>query len=328
MDKISVIVPVYNVENYLNRCLDALCNQTHKELEIILVDDGSTDESGKICDAYAKQDARVKVVHKENGGTSSARNRGLEEATGEYVGFLDSDDWPEKDMYENLLRAIKKEENALVSQMMSRDYLDTGELVKPPYKDSEETHFLPVKEYFRELMLHVGDSSFCTKLFLREFIKDYRFEQNKLNEDFELILQMLPRLSGVVTLEKVGYNIELRSGSNTRGKYNQSLYEAMLTNADKALALSEELFCDCKEEAIRFKLVQALDFLLHIPVERMRKDNDFYVKIKKWVKGEKEQIRKNPYLDAKQRRNLILLSYGPMKTIRWVHGLKMKWKNK
>jgi len=107
MDKISIIIPVYNVEPYIRKCLDSVINQTYKNLEILLIDDGSTDNSGIICDEYAKADVRIKVFHKENGGAESARNIGLKNITGQYVGFVDSDDRIEPDMYEILLDAIK-----------------------------------------------------------------------------------------------------------------------------------------------------------------------------------------------------------------------------
>jgi glycosyltransferase involved in cell wall biosynthesis len=107
MDKISVIIPVYNVEPYIRKCLDSVISQTYKNLEILLVNDGSTDNSGKICDEYAEKDKRIKVFHKENGGLSSALNVGLENFTGDYLGFVDSDDWIEPDMYETLYKAIK-----------------------------------------------------------------------------------------------------------------------------------------------------------------------------------------------------------------------------
>lgn len=97
MPKISIIVPVYNVEKYLRKCIDSILNQTFKDFELILIDDGSTDESGKICDEYNLKDNRIKVIHKENGGLSSARNAGLDIAQGEYIGFVDSDDWIESD---------------------------------------------------------------------------------------------------------------------------------------------------------------------------------------------------------------------------------------
>lgn len=103
---ISVIVPVYNVEKYLNRCVDSIINQTYTDLEIILVDDGSTDSSGSICDEYAKKDERIKVIHKENGGLSDARNTGVASATGDYVSFIDSDDYIEPDMMELLITTI------------------------------------------------------------------------------------------------------------------------------------------------------------------------------------------------------------------------------
>jgi len=106
MDKISVIIPVYNVESYLRKCLDSVLNQTYKNLEILLINDGSTDNSGSICDEYGKKDSRIRVFHKENGGASSARNVGLRELTGDYIGFVDSDDWLEPQMYEVLYKAL------------------------------------------------------------------------------------------------------------------------------------------------------------------------------------------------------------------------------
>ena len=98
-EKISVIVPVYNVEQYLERCVDSIINQTYKNLEILLVNDGSTDNSGQLCDELAKKDDRIRVIHKENGGLSDARNVGIDEAEAELIGFIDSDDYIDEDMY-------------------------------------------------------------------------------------------------------------------------------------------------------------------------------------------------------------------------------------
>lgn len=102
MSKVSIIVPVYKVENYLEQCVESIMNQTLQDIEIILVDDGSPDKCPKICDEYANKDTRIKVIHKKNGGLSSARNAGIKVATGEYIGFVDSDDYIELDMYENM----------------------------------------------------------------------------------------------------------------------------------------------------------------------------------------------------------------------------------
>ena len=110
MDLISVIIPIYNVEQYLKECLESVINQTYRNLEIILVDDGSKDKSGKICDEYKNKDERIKVVHKENGGLSDARNAGMKIATGKYIQFIDSDDFIDKDMIETLYNLIIENE--------------------------------------------------------------------------------------------------------------------------------------------------------------------------------------------------------------------------
>ncbi len=103
---ISVIIPVYNVEDYLDKCLESVVNQTYKNLEIILIDDGSTDSSGKMCDAWAKKDKRIKVIHQKNGGLSAARNTGIKVAKSDYIGFVDSDDWIHPEMYDKLFTAM------------------------------------------------------------------------------------------------------------------------------------------------------------------------------------------------------------------------------
>ena len=112
--KISVIIPVYNVEEYLDKCVTSVLNQTYKNLEIILVDDGSPDNCPKMCDEWAKKDKRIKVVHKKNGGLSDARNSGIEVCTGEYIGFVDSDDYIDKQMYKELLKRIESTNSDMV----------------------------------------------------------------------------------------------------------------------------------------------------------------------------------------------------------------------
>ena len=111
---ISVIVPVYKVEEFLPKCVASIRGQTYENLEIILVDDGSPDGCGAMCDGYAREDARIKVIHKKNGGLSDARNAGIDIARGEYIGFVDSDDWSEPEMYETLLTTALKENVKLV----------------------------------------------------------------------------------------------------------------------------------------------------------------------------------------------------------------------
>ena len=124
---ISVIVPIYNVETYLPQCLDSIIVQTWNNLEIILINDGSTDNSGHICDAYVAKDSRIKVVHKSNGGLSAARNSGLDIANGEYIGFVDSDDWIEPTMYENLFAGFSLGNNVILTNGMIYRYDGTND---------------------------------------------------------------------------------------------------------------------------------------------------------------------------------------------------------
>ena len=119
---ISIIVPVYNVESYLERCINSILNQTFKNFELILVDDGSTDKSGEICDSFAGYDKRIRVIHKKNGGLSSARNVGLDVSIGKYIGFVDSDDWIDEFMYEKLYRNMIKTKSDIVICNFSRVY--------------------------------------------------------------------------------------------------------------------------------------------------------------------------------------------------------------
>lgn len=324
--KISVVVPIYNVEQFLDRTITAIINQTYSNLEIILVDDGSKDKSGQICDDYATKDNRIVVIHKENGGSSTARNAGIERATGDYIGFLDSDDWAEPDMYENLVAGIRQYPGSRMAQIMSRDFYSDGTLAKAPLKDSGQTVLLSREDDFKELMLHTGDSSFCTKIIESSLMKKYRFLEHELNEDFELLIRMLPELDGIVTVEKPGYNIELRGGSNTRGKYNQSFYEAMMKNAKISVDTAKSDYPHLMDYAKRFYIVQASFFLLNIPIEKMTSDNEFYIRIRDEIKTKemKSQIKSNPYIEKKIRRNMMVLAYFPTKMARKIHALLVK----
>lgn len=321
-EKISIIVPVYNVEKYLDNCIRHILNQTYSNLEVILVDDGSTDSSGRICDRYAERDARVHVVHKENGGSSSARNLGLELATGDYIGFLDADDYPDENMYE-VLYGTMKSMGCTIAQVMSRDFDEQGNMIKDAYRSSGEVTYLSKDEMFRLLMLHEGDSSFCTKLIKADFAKQFRFSQNRLNEDFELVLKMLEKVEGVYSIEEAHYNILIRQGSNQRSGFKPQLYEAIIDNSDMAFEMMERRFPKLRVEAECFRFRQRLDYLLHIPVCQMTKNNIYYQKVIDEVRKGKAVWNENPFLTEKEKRNLLILSICP-KLSKRVHGLIMK----
>lgn len=324
---ISVIVPIYNVEKYLDRSVRALLNQTYQNLEIILVDDGSTDNSGKMCDEFAQADSRVRVFHKENGGSSTARNVGIRESKGKYIGFCDSDDYAEPDLYENLHKIFQAHEDAVIAQAMTSIFSEDGDLVFGPYRDSGDVNYITREEMFRMLMMHVGDSSFCTKLIRADYMKQFMFPEGELNEDFELLLRMLDGVNGIYSLEKSGYNIILRGNSNTRSVFRKVYYNAMIANSNKAYAIMEEKYPQFHDEAERFWFFQRLDYLLHIPVSAMGKDNEVCRQIIKEIKAGRKKIKANRFLAPKEKKNLLILSYMPRFSKR-CHGLIMKLKAK
>jgi len=320
--KISVVVPVYNVEKYLDNSINHIVNQTYRNLEIILVDDGSSDESGDICDRFAGVDSRIKVIHKSNGGSSSARNAGIEAATGDYIGFLDADDYADETMYEKLI-SVCEEKKCDIAEVMSRDYDETGRMIKDAYKNTGKVTFIPRDEDFKLLMLHLGDSSFCTKLIRADFCKDFRFSEKLLNEDFRLILEMLQETDGVWSIEEPHYHILIRSGSNQRSGFKKELYDAVIANSDFAYDMMENYFPQWEEEADRFRYVQRLDYLLHIPVSKMTLDNECYQKVIKEIREEKDIWSNNKYLTNKQKKNLKILSVAP-KLSKKVHKVLKK----
>lgn len=318
---ISVIVPIYNIVDYLPRCVNSIRKQTYRHLEIILVDDGSTDNSGAMAEKFALEDKRVRVFHKENGGVSSARNLGIEKARGDFIGFVDSDDYIEPEMYERLL-AVALQENLMMVQI-SRDEIDEQgnrmeDVCVPPEKPElwESDHFM------RELLLHRGDCSFCTKLTHASLLKEERFPEGELNEDFRLLVSLLTKVPAVAILPEQDYHVFYRYGSNTRTRNKDEfprVFTDIVNNADRVEAIVEKEYPQLTQEAVRFALYQRLDYLLHIPISMMKKDNLFYRQVCNYVKKHRKEIRTNPYLTKKNRQYLLLLSYAPA-FVRKVHA--------
>lgn len=181
-ETISLVIAVYNVENFLEQCINSILNQTYKDIEIILVDDGSKDMSGKICDEYAKKDNRIKVIHKENGGTSTARNCGIDHATGQYITFIDSDDFIEKNACKLLHNAIKKSNTNYVMANY-RFTTHDGRKWDKPCLDIKEDSYIELNDYKKSFSLMT--SAICIKLFKTDFIKDnhIRFKEGYIAED-------------------------------------------------------------------------------------------------------------------------------------------------
>lgn len=208
---VSIIVPVYNIKEYLAGCMESLQKQTCPDLEIILVDDGSTDGSGALCDGYATQDTRIRVVHKENGGLSSARNAGLEVATGQWILFVDGDDYLAQNAIEQLLTVVREYPDTDFVQFW---YQETDGSWQPDNQPSEQIVLTEVPDFFRRLYDLGGvAASSCTKLFRKELFETLRFQDGIRHEDEELMTRLLPVCRKAVYTGLVLYGYVVRQGS-------------------------------------------------------------------------------------------------------------------
>ena len=220
-DLISVIVPVYKVEPYLRKCVDSILAQTYQDLEIILVDDGSPDACGAICDEYAKQDNRITVIHKPNGGLSDARNAGLDVMTGKYVAFVDSDDWIAPRMYETLLRILKQFRADMAFGGVADDLEQNGKIttVKISHYGDEpfcESATEAMRRYFH------GSWAAWDKLYDADLFRDIRYPVGEINEDEAIVLQLLSKCTRVCYTNEVFYHYMRRpsSGSITTSSFS------------------------------------------------------------------------------------------------------------
>ena len=204
MPAVSIIVPVYNVEPYLEFCVESLRAQTLKDIEIILVDDGSSDRSGEICDRLGKQDQRIRVLHKSNGGLSSARNAGIAVAKGDYIGFVDSDDWVESDMYAYLFNLITKHQ----ADIADCEMLETSDRKFVKLQSKEEVELLDRDAAYR-IFFRVSKTGIhycvCDKLFKRELFADTLFTEGIIFEDIDFNYRVLLHAQRIVNSNQVKY---------------------------------------------------------------------------------------------------------------------------
>lgn len=223
MELISVIVPIYNVEPYLRRCVDSILAQTYENLEIILVDDGARDRSGAICDECALRDSRIQVIHKANGGLSSARNAGLDAAHGEYIAFVDSDDWIAPETYSYLMGLIKKYDVRLAYTGRYDVEEDTGE--KTPGLCPEKEEKISSHEFVKRIFLWNGvDSAACDKLYHRSLFENHRYPLGKVCEDVPVTYRVALETDYVALGNKPMYHYYHRTGSISKSALSEKTF--------------------------------------------------------------------------------------------------------
>lgn len=288
---ISIIVPIYRVEKYLRQCLDSILNQTYKNLDIILVDDGSPDMCGMICDEYAKRDSRIRVIHKENGGLVSARKAGLRIAQGEWVAYVDSDDWIDANMYELMWENVEKYQADIVvtahqeyfegNKDIRKNYISSG-----VYREPELT-----KSVFKQ-MLYVGEigkwglSPACwDKLLKKEVVERYQYEVDDRiwdGEDHAFIYSVILEAKCIVVLEEAPYHHRIRGDSVAVG-YDARCFErfSYLFNDLKDQFMSSPYWKEALEKQFPFQMRWFL--LKHINIELGIPDYDEYKMVESYV---------------------------------------------
>lgn len=233
MNKISIIIPIFNVENYLSQCLESVISQTYKNLEIILINDGSTDSSGEICDSYALKDNRIKVIHQKNGGLSDARNSGLRNFTGDLVSFVDSDDFIAPNFCELMLENLTKL-NAEIVECYFAKFENEVELKNLNLKienkveifETEPALELLMKEYFKQIVWN--------KIYKKEVIKDLYFPVGKINEDEYYTYKAFGNANKIIKINDISYFYRQQEHSIMGKSYN-------LKRLDGLLALEERI---------------------------------------------------------------------------------------
>lgn len=226
---VSIIIPVYNVARYLSACVDSLLCQTRPGLEIVLIDDGSFDGSERICDEYAARDSRVRVIHQTNAGAANAKNAGLDAAVGEYIAFLDSDDWVEPNWLEMMIRASREHDADVVECNFRMDYVDSSEFGNDP-EGFEETLF-ETREYLRHYPTQWSCALFWNKLFRAELLENVRFHTERRCVDDEFFTyKAITGANRVLRIADALYHYRQRRSSVTQSE--KTLYQRTIDDID------------------------------------------------------------------------------------------------
>ena len=291
--KISVIVPVYQVEPYLCKCLDSIVGQTYRNLEIILVDDGSPDRCGEICDEYAARDERIRVIHQSNSGAFAARNQGLDIACGEYIGFVDGDDWIEADMYQTLMTlAVDNDSDVVQCEMINegeRQQLRTKLLGRNVIYSREQL----TSAMFHEEITH----GLINKLFRRSCFDDFHFETGYYHLDAVFLADIQRYCNRFVRTDARLYHYNTTNESITRGKKNLKHIKSLehLFEAYSAVAQGEEpeaSFFVCREIPSGGRLIlPSPNIPLSTSIKHIHTMHDIF--IRHWEKAKKSNGYRN-----------------------------------
>lgn len=314
---ISVIIPVYNVEKYLIKCFESITNQTYKNIEIIVIDDGSKDRSGMICDEYAEKDDRIKVIHKENEGVSTARNIGIRNASGEYITFIDSDDYVANNYIEILYDYCKKSDADLsvcgVIDVKGKKIIRESKGVNKIIDGKEALKELLDEKYFSCVI--------WAKMYKTNIMKKYEFNrETKIAEDLEVLYKLLPTLNKVVinTKNKL-YFFRERENSAISDKFNVNhLIEIDISN--NIINYVSENFPEIEKYAIKRYIRANMSYILKI-----LKQEEIDDKILKMLRHNILRYKRQAYYKFSIKRKILLFNViHNFRLLKYLVGGKMK----
>lgn len=291
---ISIIVPIYNVGKYLPKCIESILNQTFKNFELILVNDGSTDNSGVVCDDYAKKDTRIKIIHKSNGGVSSARNAGLYVAKGEYIGFVDPDDYIDKNMYEKLYRLCIDNNSDIAICRFNREI--NGKIQNK--ERTEEIIELNNMEAMNELFKgNLYRFSLCNKLFSKKCFNDVLFPEERIHEDLSTTYKLFANSKKAVYINYCGYIYVRRENSILTSTYNEKRLQAFIA-WDEIIEFIDKNYYEIIEQVIATFTYWCVDNILYIlnQVNNSKKKNNYLNIIQKYTTKYYIYIKRNNIL--------------------------------
>lgn len=284
-EKISIIIPVYKVEQYLEACVDSILKQTYHNLEVILVDDGSPDKCGEICDRYAAQDERVRVIHKANAGVARARNDGIEIATGDYISFIDSDDWIAENAYEVLYNGLKENDaDCAVGGCVT--VIDTDG--KLEYKEGTRRALGLVSSEDAMKGVLLNGSAVWNRLFKKEVFTEIRFPLDRVNDDEVVALHAYAKCKKIVFLDADTYYYRIRSNSITTSKFSLRKVDCYYNSIDNLNFVKE--VCPALISCAEYKVIKSMLYC-YVNLKHMRK-TDKEIRVLKKLKADIRAHRK------------------------------------
>lgn len=306
MSKVSVIVPVYNVENYLDKCVESLVNQTYKDLEIILVDDGSPDNCGAMCDEWAKKDSRIVVYHKENGGLSDARNYAIDRCKGSYISFVDSDDYVAENYIEFMYNLLQENKEC---QVAACDLCAVRNDVESPYSDFKGVIVFDRREAFERVLYHdLVDVAACAKLYKKDVFDDIRYPVGRVYEDTYVFGDVLNKTDYFVFGGEPLYYYVQRDSSIVNGAFTEKRLQ-FIDSAEKLVSAAKECDPELEKAGIRRMSHAYLSVLRY-----MDKCDKQYYPLRKDLRNKILQtaacVLKNPKTPKRDKIAILSLKFG------------------